>query len=208
MPGTVSRRESRYRVRLNHWLACGATVAGLWAAPAGLGAQPMALPAENQIPLLLKVLTYDRHFESKAGRDLVIGVVYVAGEPESVQAAEAVAQTLYKFAGKTVKKLPIKYHMVEYTSSSDLEKAIKAKGINLFYIAPGNAKNLADLIRISQANSVTTATGVPDYVKKGVSVGIGVRQDRPQILINLPSSKSEGSEFDASLLQIATVVQK
>jgi hypothetical protein len=30
---------------------------------------------------------------------------------------------------------------------------------------------------------------------------------KPDILINLPSSRSEGSEFDASLLRIATVVK-
>jgi len=40
-----------------------------------------------------------------------------------------------------------------------------------------------------------------------VAVGIGVRQDKPQILINLASARSEGSEFDASLLRIATVLR-
>jgi hypothetical protein len=40
-----------------------------------------------------------------------------------------------------------------------------------------------------------------------VSVGIGVADNRPQILINLASTKAEGSEFDASLLRIATVLK-
>src|SRR5262249_28261537 len=102
---------------------------------------------------------------------------------------------------------PIKYFTIEYTKPADLEAFVKSKGINLLYLAPGTARALPDLIRISQAHRITTATGVPDYVRKGVAVGIGVRQDKPQILINLPSSKSEGSEFDASLLRIATVVQ-
>jgi hypothetical protein len=76
----------------------------------------------------------------------------------------------------------------------------------VLYVAPGVAKNLPAIVKVSQANHLTSVTGVPDYVRKGVAVGIGVVQDRPQILINLASSKSEGSEFDASLLRIATVL--
>jgi hypothetical protein len=41
-----------------------------------------------------------------------------------------------------------------------------------------------------------------------VAIGIGIKADkRPDILINLPSSRQEGSEFDASLLRIANVVK-
>jgi hypothetical protein len=169
-------------------------------------AQPMSLPAESQVPLLLKVLTYDRHFETRAGQEVVVGIVFVPGDAESQAAANDVGETFFKFKGKTVKKLPVTYVMVEYKSAAEVEKLIKAKGVNVLYITPGNAKNLEQLVRISQANGVTTATGVPEYVKKGVAIGVGQRPDKkPQIHINLSSSKSEGSEFDASLLQIATV---
>jgi hypothetical protein len=169
-------------------------------------AQPMPLPAESQVPLLLKILTYDRHFETKAGREVVVGIVYVAGDPESRNAAEEVGQTFYKFAGKTVKKIPVKFVMVEYTSAAEVEKLFKAQNVKVVYVTPGNARNIVDLVRISQANGLTSATGVPEYVKKGIAVGVGMRQDKkPQIHINLKSSKSEGSEFDASLLQIAEV---
>jgi hypothetical protein len=169
-------------------------------------AQSMSLPAESQIPLILKVLTYDRHFESKAGQQVLVGIVYVPADPESLRAAEEVGTTFFKFKGKTVKKLPVTYVMLEYSTAAELEKAVKAKKIGVLYITPGNTRNLADLLRISHSNSVTTTTGVPDYVKKGIAVGVGLRQDKkPQIHINLASSKSEGSEFDASLLQIATV---
>jgi hypothetical protein len=181
-------------------------VLALMALPLPCAAQTMSLPADSQVPLLLKILTYDRHFEAKAGREVVVGIVYVAGDPESLKAAEEVGSTFYKFAGKTVKKIPVKYVMVEYTNAGDVEKLLKQKNVKILYVTPGNSRNLVDLVRISQANGMTTATGVPEYVKKGIAVGVGVRQDKkPQIHINLKSSKSEGSEFDASLLQIAEV---
>jgi hypothetical protein len=170
-------------------------------------AQSMALPAELQVPLILKILTYDRQFEAKAKKEVAIGIVFDPADAASGKAAEQVSDTLYKFSGKTVKKLPLKYYLVEFTSEAELEATVKKRGINVLYLCPGITKSLQSVIKISQAQSITTATGVPDYVRRGVAVGIGVFQDKPQILINLPSSKSEGSEFDASLLQIATVLR-
>src|SRR5262245_11659811 len=170
-------------------------------------AQSMALPAELQVPLILKILTYDRQFEAKAKKEVAIGIVFDPADAASGKAAEQVSDTLYKFSGKTVKKLPLKYYLVEFTNETELEATVKKRGINVLYLCPGITKSLQSVIKISQAQSITTATGVPDYVRRGVAVGIGVFQDKPQILINLPSSKSEGSEFDASLLQIATVLR-
>ena len=61
---------------------------------------------------------------------------------------------------------------------------------------------------MARTYAITTATGVPEFVQRGIAVGIGMKADKkPDILINLPSSRSEGSEFDASLLRIATVVK-
>jgi hypothetical protein len=176
-------------------------------AAAVAAAEPMPLAPDLQVPLILKILTYDRHFEAKAGNDLVIGIVYAPADAGSVKAANDVSDTLYRFAGKTVKRLAIRYFLIEFTTPENLERSIAQKGISVLYVAPGNAKNLPDLIKVSQARGITTATGVPDYVRRGVSVGIGISDDRPQILINLPSTKLEGSEFDASLLRIATVLK-
>ncbi len=186
----------------------GAVVAAALALVAGpAGAEAMTVPADLQLTLIFKILTYDRQLEAKAGADLVVGIVHDPTDKDSAAAADEVQSALYKFAGKTVKKLPIKYFLIEYTKAADLESFIKAKGINMLYVTPGVTKALPDIIRIAQARKITTATGVSDYVRKGVAVGVTVRQDKPQIMINLPASKSEGSEFDASLLRIATVVQ-
>ncbi len=169
-------------------------------------AQPMTLPADTQVTVLLKVLTYDRHFESRVKPEVVVGIVYVAASAESKAAAEDVGSTFFRFKGKTVKKIPVNFVMVEYTTAAEVEKFLKAKNVKVLYVTPGNSKNLGELVRISQSHGLTTTTGVPEYVKKGITIGVGARRDeKPQIHINLPSSKSEGSEFDASLLQIAEV---
>jgi hypothetical protein len=196
-PGPLRRRVAALALGLLLVLRAG------WLA----AAEPMPLRPDLQVPLILKILTYDRQFEAKAKKEVAIGIVFDPADSGSSKAAEQVSDTLYKFSGKTVKKLPLKYYLVEFTSGTELEATIKKRGINVLYLCPGIARSLQSVIKISQAQSITTATGVPDYVRRGVAVGIGVFQDKPQILINLPSSKSEGSEFDASLLQIATVLR-
>ncbi len=171
----------------------------------GLLAQ--GLPASAQVPLIFKVLTYDRQFEAKTSPEVKIGIIYSPVDKASSKATDEIMGILNKFSGKTVKKLPIKYWTIEYVSPERLEAVIKERGINVIYVSPGNDKNLDAIVKVSQANRITTTTGVPDYVRRGIAVGIGLRRGKPQILINLDASKSEGSEFDASLLRIATVIR-
>lgn len=184
-------------------------LAGLLAALGGqaLAQAEMAVAADRQVPLLLKILTYDRQLEAKAGRELVIGIVSSPTSLASAKAREDVESALHSYLGKTVKKLPLQYFWQDYTNADKLKAWIKAKRISVLYISPGTEKNLTAILEISRGNDVTSITGVPEYVEKGVSVGIGQRQAKPQILINLTSSKLEGSEFDASLLRIATIVK-
>lgn len=167
----------------------------------------MAVTADRQVPLLLKILTYDRQLEVKAGDQLVIGIVSSPTSLASAKARGDVEMALHSYLGKTVKKLPLDYYWQDYTNAEKLTTWIKAKHISVLYISPGTEKSLTAILKVSQDNDVTSITGVPDYVEKGVSVGIGERQAKPQILINLTSSKLEGSEFDASLLRIATIIK-
>jgi hypothetical protein len=173
----------------------------------GASADSMAVPAGRQITLLLKVLTYDRQLESKAGDSLVIGVVSVPTDAESAKASEQVQKTLYAFRGKTVKKLPLDFFVHDYTDPDKLEAWIKRHAIDIVYLAPGNQANVAAIVAVARRLKLTTVTGVPAYVEKGVAVGIGERQSKPQILINLTSARQEGSDFDSSLLRIATVIK-
>jgi hypothetical protein len=166
----------------------------------------MPVPADTQVPLLLKILTYDRNLASKTGSDLVVGVVFDSGNRASAAAADKVGTALYAMKGRTVKGRPLKWFAVEYTGAADLEKVVRSKGIGVFYLTPGNDANVVDIVALSRRLGVTSMTGVPDYVRQGISIGVGYSQDRPQILINLSSARAERSDLDASLLRIATIV--
>jgi hypothetical protein len=200
-PGRSTPRRWSRSCLLRSLLALSLAAAGpLWA-------EDMPLSARLQVTLILKILTYDRHFESRFGEELMLGILYAPADPQSVKAANDFSDILYEYREKTVKRLPVGKVLVEFTTAEALERSIAARNIDVLWVAPGNSKNLAAIVKVSREHGVTTTTGVPEYVRGGVSVGLGVSQDRPQILINQPASISEGSEFDASLLRIATLVK-
>jgi hypothetical protein len=171
-------------------------------------AQTMPMPVDIQLPLFLKILTYDRSFEYKARSAITIGIAYLPGDPASVKAKDEMVANLGRLAGRTIKNLPIKHVVLEFRDPASFDKAVKAGKVNVLYVAPGLGDQLPLLVKMSRSYAITTATGVPEFVQRGIAVGIGMKADKkPDILINLPSSRSEGSEFDASLLRIATVVK-
>lgn len=187
--------------------ALAAFLALLVSVPAA-GTEPMPFPPDVQVTLLLKILTYDRSFQAKAKSGVTIGVVFVAADAQSVKTKDDILKTLQLVSDRTIKNVPIRAVALEYRDPRTLETAVRNGGINVFYIAPGNAESLQQLLRMSHTKGITTATGVPEYVQRGVAIGIGIKADKkPDILINLPNSRQEGSEFDASLLRIATVVK-
>jgi hypothetical protein len=166
----------------------------------------MTLPADTQIPLLLKALTYDRNLERRGGKELVVGVVHDPSNRESAAATDAIATTLYAYQDKLVKKLTLRFYTIEYTGPAEFERITKAKGVSVLYIAPGLDRQIPSLLKTCQELGVTTITGVAEYVQKGVALGVGQVRDRPQVFVHLVSARAEGADFDASLLRIATII--
>jgi hypothetical protein len=176
-------------------------------ASAPLATDAMPVPASLQVPLLLKILTYDRNFAARTGSSLRIAVVFSGANPDSIRARDEIAAAFEAFADKTVKNLPIRQSALEYVSDSQVDAAVLADQIKVLYLTPGIGAHLDGLLRIGRAHQIITTTGVPEYVEKGVAVGIGIKLDKPHILINLGTSKDVGSEFDVSLLRIAKVIR-
>lgn len=182
--------------------------------PAVLSPLTAALPADEMpvspiqhVGLILKVLEYDRNFDEQVGGEVRIVVVHRPDDPASASVLEAISSAFDAWAGKTVKNVPISYTRVPFTTAADVESAARSGGATMLYITPGNSSAIADLVRIGESLGILTSTGVPEYVERGVAVGVAQRADKPQIVINLRTSKSVGSEFDVSLLRIARVIR-
>lgn len=182
------------------------TALALFSAPAY--AQSMPVPIEIQYPLLMRVFSADRNLTARSGSDMVIGVIYQKGVRESSQAAAALQEWARRnpsspIAGSTVRLVPT---AVDEMAGLDLR--LLRDSVDLCYIAPLRAASLDSLLAATRRAGVATCTGVPEYVERGVSVGIGVKADRPQILVNMSAAKAEGIELGSQVLKLARVFGK
>ncbi len=167
----------------------------------------MEVPEELQVPIFLKILTYDRSFETRAKDTLRIGILYFPDDVESERNKDAMIESLKQNKNKTINGVPFCFHQIEFISKKNLDKVIKERKINVLYVTSDSSNFLEEIIQTSQKRNVLTMTGRVDYVSKGISVGLGVKDQKPQIVINLRSAKAEGSNFSANLLRLCKVIK-
>ncbi|RKZ30104.1 hypothetical protein DRQ33_08170, partial [bacterium] len=75
------------------------------------------------------------------------------------------------------------------------------------YITPGFDNNLSQILDICSENNILSMTGVPSYAESGTAIGLGIKNDKPEIIINLKVSKQIGADFSADILKLARVIK-
>ncbi len=180
----------------------------LWVWAIGpLRAQRLGIDAASQYRLYLKMLAFNRAFKPRSGDRLTIGVLYVKASRESRQAgdefARAVAAGPAAFEGLSIVAVPI-----EYGKEAAIGEDLAAKSVDALYVTPLHPFDLGPVASACRAARVASFTGVPEYVRGGVSVSFGMRGRRAEILMNLRNSRVEGSDFSARLLDMVTVVDE
>jgi hypothetical protein len=170
-------------------------------------AQQMPVPVEVQVPVLLKVLTFDRRIADVRGENLVVGVLYQSGFRLSSTVKDRVVEALSSAGSSRPANRPLKVVAVDADGKESLETALARLGVRVLYVTPMRAFDLESLVAATRRNRTLTLTGVPDYVEAGLSIGLDLRQDRPRILVNLRAARAEGADLAAPLLGLATVVE-
>lgn len=141
-------------------------------------------PVKVQIPLFLKVLAFETRISSQS--DLT---VYVVGSSEF-------AEELRKSIGEPVGK----------TKLSEVKDGPGLPSDKPEVIYVGNTSKLGEIVDYTKKNKVLSITGLPGLVAQGVTLGIGVLDDKPKILLNISSSKAEGAEWNPAIMKVCTIV--
>lgn len=178
---------------------------GLSGGAAGLAGQTMDVPVETQVPLFLKLLGFDRNLHPQVGGELTVGIVYQGGNRESLVAKE-LALTLMRDSSIKVDGRSLHIVLIDL-DQREIGEALTAHAIAVIYVAPLRAVDVRTIARASRAALVRSFTGVTRYVDQGLAIGVGLRGDLPQIIINLPAARLEGADYPAQLLKLARVVQ-
>jgi len=169
----------------------------------------MDAPAEIQIPLLYKILTFDRKLGARAaGDEIVIAVVFQTGYRGSVAARDQVVDALKRMGDSTISGHPVHWVTVELNDVESLRLTLIRIRVDVIYVTPLRGIELDPIKVAARAAGITTFTGVPGYVERGLALGVGIARERPQIIVNLGAARAEGSDFTSQLLRVSRVIEK
>ena len=169
-------------------------------------AQEMPVPAPMQASLFTKILTFDRNLKARAGKELRIGVLYQKKVRSSLEAQEEFLRAMCGDPGRRIDGLPLNCVAIEWTSAPEVEATLLRRAIRVLYVAPLRAVAIEEIVAISRARKITTLTGVPEFVQKGIALGLMLRAERPLILVHLTAARAEGADFNSQLLKLARVL--
>jgi hypothetical protein len=170
-------------------------------------AQAMDVPVGIQIPLISKILTYDRNLPQRAGELVVVGIIYQSSFRESSTVKNQILKSVSDARLETLGGMPFKLETIDLERRDDLAGVLRSRNVTIVYVTPLRAYDIASILEPCRANKILTLTGVSGYTDDGIAVGIGIQYQKPKILINLASAKAEGADFDSHFLKLVRVLQ-
>lgn len=194
------------RMNLPGWLVTWGALAALLVPRVSLAAQSMDLPVETQIPIFLKLLTFDRNLPTEAGTELVVAIVFQGGNRASVELRRQVEAELKK-AVRLFEGLTTRVVAVDLDDEPNLAARLVSDSVDAIYIGPLRAFDLKTLLLVSRPAHIRTFSGVSRYVTQGVAMGATLRGELPQILVNLTAARAEGADYPAQVLKLARVLE-
>ncbi len=157
-------------------------------APRVSRADEMPVPTSLQVALLKKIFEYDRTLPTQ--RSVRVAVVHEGTEGASTR--EIVKE--FRDGGVEATALPV----------GALEASLGS--IDVLYLAPGVDPGLVQ--GWCARERVLSVSGLPELATTGkVSVGIGLKDQKPEILVHIRRVKAEGHELSSGLLSLATVIR-
>jgi len=164
----------------------------------------MEMPVEKQIPLLIKVLSFNKSM-SLEKKDFLVGVVF----RKSLSTTDSVKNTVLQYNDSSQLTLSngnaVRFTAIDLDRKDEMETIFRKKAFSALYITPVEFSRIPVIANFCRERRIVSMTGVADFVEEGISVGIGKRDQKPEILINLPVSVGEGANFSSRVLQIAKI---
>jgi len=167
------------------------------------------VPPELQAKLFLTALTYDKNLEKKDTAELNIGLLYF---PESAQSREEIlnfSRTLEGFKDKKISGRSFHTVILTYEDNGGLKKKIVDEHIDVLFIARGVKQLVHEVLKVTQSEKILSCSSKAAYVTTcGVTMAVGLKENKPKIYLNLSSAKREGVDFSAKFLRVAEIVEK
>lgn len=208
----MSRRSgSRVnRPRANHRTVAAACLAAAWLVLAlgAAGSRAQTVPAETQVPIFFKLLTYDRTLWEEPREQLRIGVLHRQGDAASQANLAGVAAALTAAADKTINGVDFDFTTLTWSDPAELEARLAATDVDVLYVTAGHRDVLGAVTGATRARGILSLAARSEDVARGLSVGLGLQDERPRPLVNLVALAAEGHQLEARVLTLCRVVQR
>lgn len=162
------------------WLACFAT-----------SARAEGVDVDLASKIILKIMMLDQDLAKKTGGKIEIGVI---GSPEAVAA-------FTKLKGSAIDK-DSAISVGEVVAYDSLPPGQKPT-----IVFVGEGADPAAVTKYTRGNRVLSVTNVSSFVDKGVTLGVGLENNKPKVLLNLTGSEGEGMNWDPKILKISKTVR-
>jgi hypothetical protein len=164
------------------------------------------IPVSVKIPIFLKVLSFDRQLQKRAGNNLNMLIVFQGKFRQSLTEKDEVEEALDNLAINSIEGIPINYFYIDL-DEIDIRNAISENHINLVYVCPLRGVSLDAISFICREKKILSFADVSSYVDNKMSVGLEMKAEKPQIIINLRNAKAEGADFSSQLLKLSRVIE-
>jgi hypothetical protein len=172
--------------------------------PAAAVGQEVPVPAELQAKLFARILSFDRTLAADATGELLVGVLVQREYRPSLEAGEDFAAAVVEMAPSDPR---LRVVLLD-AKQGGLDALLQRHDLGALYVTPLRALTVAEVAGAARRLGIRTLTGVPGYVPAGLSTGLGLRDQRPEILINLEAARAEGTDYTAQLLGLARLVDQ
>lgn len=147
-----------------------------------------------QSAILIKSLGYNKNLASSVN----IAVLF----NQSSSRSQNVKNDFISNINTLKKNVDKQVNVISLSNVSEL----KSQDIDIVYISD-DFNQVSDIKKIAQSKKILTWSSNPDFVKDGAtSISVMNKNNKPKIIVNLESLKSEGQSLSSNLLKICETI--
>jgi hypothetical protein len=168
-------------------------------------AEEAILPIAIQVELLVKVASYDRNFQQRAGQRAQIFIFTKPGNGDSARLAAQVEAGLAR--APEIGGLPHDETVTQYVGAAELAQLCRTQRAAIVFFGPGFRQDIPAIREALDGVDVLSVSAIPEYVEAGIVLGFDVASGRPELLVNLPQAKRQKVALRADVLRLMKVFQ-
>ncbi len=201
----VSALSFEHRGSLRAWRALSLLCCGLVCTDGSAASAQDVPDPKVAVPILLKVITYDKSFGSRGSGEFVLLVI---SEPAQSTTREEVLALVRTLKLTTVQNRALRFASAEFKDETSLNAKLDAIKPSAILAVPGiSAPGVQLLSEAAQKRQFYSLALDASMVERSLALGVVAREGKPQLVINLAAAKGLGATFETAVLKIAKVVQ-